>query len=246
VRYLILSDIHANWEGLEAVTAHAAGKYDQVLCCGDLIGYGADPNAVTEWVRDHVPAVVRGNHDKASVGLDDLEWFNPVARAAAIWTSRELTPENTEYIRNLPRGPLTFDGFQVVHGSPLDEDDYILEAADAGSVFGYLETPLTFFGHSHLQGGFIWNHERVEIIGKPPAWEQRQTLELDPRCAYMINPGSLGQPRDGDPRAACLLYNPDESFLIFYRLPYDVRKAQEKIRRAGLPPLLADRLATGR
>jgi hypothetical protein len=132
VRYLILSDIHANWEGLEAVLEHAAGKYDQVLCCGDLIGYGADPNAVTEWVRAHAAAVVRGNHDKASVGLDDLEWFNPVARAAAVWTQRELTPENAAYIRNLPKGPLMLDGFQVVHGSPLDEDEYILGAADAG------------------------------------------------------------------------------------------------------------------
>ena len=113
-------------------------------------------------------------------------------------------------------------------------------------VFGYLEAPLTFFGHTHLQGGFIWNHARVETISKTPAREERQTLELDQDCAYMINPGSVGQPRDGDPRAAYVLYNSEERFLIFYRLPYDVRKAQEKIRRAGLPPLLADRLASGR
>jgi len=246
VRYLILSDIHGNLESLEAVLAHAAGKYDQVLCCGDLIGYGADPNAVTEWARAHTAAVVRGNHDRASVGLDDLEWFNPVARAAAVWTQQELTPDHTEYIRNLPKGPLMFDGFQVVHGSPLDEDEYMLGAVDAGQVFSYLETPLTFFGHTHLQGGFIWNHARIETIEQTPRAEERQTLELDPECAYMINPGSVGQPRDGDPRAAYVLYNPEERFLIFYRLPYDVRKAQEKIRRAGLPPILADRLAAGR
>jgi predicted phosphodiesterase len=246
VRYLILSDIHANREGLEAAVEHAAGKYDLVLCLGDLVGYGADPNAVTEWVREHAACVVRGNHDKAAVGLDDLEWFNPVARAAAVWTQHELTPENADYIRNLPRGPLALDGFQMVHGSPLDEDEYILGVADAGLVFGYLETPLTFFGHTHLQGGFIWNRARVETIEKTPAVEERQTMELDPECAYMVNPGSVGQPRDGDPRAAYAVYNPEESFLIYYRLPYDVRKAQEKIRRAGLPPLLADRLATGR
>jgi predicted phosphodiesterase len=246
VRYLILSDIHANWEGLEAALKHAAGKYDQVLCLGDLIGYGADPNAVTDWVRAHAAAVVRGNHDKAAVGLDDLEWFNPVARAAAVWTQHALTPENAGYIRNLPRGPLVLDGFQLVHGSPLDEDEYILGAGDADLAFDYLETPLTFFGHTHLQGGFIRNHARVETIGKTLASEERQTLELDPECLYMINPGSVGQPRDGDPRAAYVVYNPEESFLIFYRLPYDVWKAQEKIRRAGLPPLLADRLAAGR
>jgi predicted phosphodiesterase len=246
VRYLILSDIHANLEGLQAVLEHAAGKYDQVLCLGDVIGYGADPNAVTEWVRTHAASVVRGNHDKACVGLDDLEWFNPVARAAAIWTEHTLTPENAAYIRDLPRGPLPLNGFQMVHGSPLDEDEYILGASDAGLVFSYLETPLTFFGHTHLQGGFILNHERIETIGKTPAEEERQTLELDHECAYLINPGSVGQPRDTDPRAAYVIYNPEERFLIFYRLPYDVAKAQEKIRRAGLPPLLADRLAVGR
>jgi predicted phosphodiesterase len=246
VRYLILSDIHANWEALEAALEHAAGKYDQVLCCGDLVGYGADPNAVTDWVRANAVAVVRGNHDKAAVGLDDLEWFNPVARAAAIWTHRELMPENAVYIRNLPRGPLPLDDFQLVHGSPLDEDEYVLAAADAGLVFGYLETPLTFFGHTHLQGGFIWNRARVETIGKTPFKEERHTLELDGECAYMINPGSIGQPRDNDPRAAYVVYNPEERFLIYYRLPYDVAKAQEKIRRAGLPTVLADRLAAGK
>ena len=246
MRYLILSDIHANWEGLQAVVEHARNKYDQVLCCGDLIGYGADPNAVTEWVRAHVTSVVRGNHDKASVGLDDLEWFNPVARAAAVWTQQQLTPENADYIRNLPKGPLMLDGFEVVHGSPLDEDEYMLAAADAGLAFGYLDTPLTFFGHTHVQGGFIWNRARVETIEKTPLEDERQTLELDPDCAYMINPGSVGQPRDGDPRAAYVLYNTEERFVIFYRLPYDVGNAQEKIRRAGLPPMLADRLAAGR
>jgi predicted phosphodiesterase len=246
VRYLILSDIHANLEGLEATLEHAAGKYDQVLCCGDVIGYGADPNAVTDWVRAHAAAVVRGNHDKASVGLDDLEWFNPVARAAAVWTHNEMTPDNAAYIRNLPCGPLDFDGFQLVHGSPLDEDEYILGVSDAALVFEYLETPLTFFGHTHLQGGFIWNHARVEAVEKTPAAAERLTLELNPECAYLINPGSVGQPRDADPRAAYGLYNPQEHYLTYYRTPYDVRKAQTKIRRAGLPPLLADRLATGR
>jgi len=246
VRYLILSDIHANWEGLEAVLQHAAGKYDQVLCCGDVIGYGADPNAVADWVGTHAAAVVRGNHDKAAVGLDDLEWFNPVARAAAIWTQEELSGGNAEYIRNLPKGPLALNGFQMVHGSPLDEDEYILGAGDAALVFAYLDAPLTFFGHTHLQGGFVLNHARVETIGKTPAGEERQTLELDEECAYMINPGSVGQPRDGDPRAAYVVYNPEERFLIYYRLAYDVGKAQEKIRRAGLPPLLADRLSVGR
>jgi predicted phosphodiesterase len=246
VRYLIVSDIHSNWEALHAVMEHAAGKYDQILCCGDLIGYGADPNLVSEWTRANAAAVVRGNHDKACVGLDDLEWFNPVARAAAVWTRRELTPENVEYVRGLPKGPLARDAFQLVHGSPLDEDEYVLGAADAGDAFGYFDSPLVFFGHTHVQGGFISNHARVEIIGRTPPGEERQTLDLHEDCAYLINAGSVGQPRDGDARAGYVVYNSEERFVIFYRVGYDIRGAQEKIRRAGLPPVLADRLAVGR
>ena len=114
MRYLILSDIHANWEALEAVLADARGDYSEILCCGDLVGYGADPNAVVEWARGQVKAVVRGNHDKACAGLEDLEWFNSVARAAAIWTGRALMPENLDYLRNLPQGPLAMDSsFQI-------------------------------------------------------------------------------------------------------------------------------------
>jgi len=118
VRYLILSDLHANLEALEAVLNASAGLYDQTICCGDLVGYGADPNAVADWVREHCPLVVRGNHDRASTGQEDLEWFNPVARAAAVWTLETLSPENSAYIRDLPRGPLVMEGFEVVHGSP--------------------------------------------------------------------------------------------------------------------------------
>lgn len=246
MRYLILSDIHGNWEALQAVTTRARGAYDEVLCCGDLIGYGADPNAVVEWARANARVVVRGNHDKASVGLEDLEWFNPVARAAALWTMRELMPENIEYVRSLPQGPVAVNGFQIIHGSPLDEDEYMLGAGDAGQLFSYLTTWLAFFGHTHVQGGFIWNRSRIETIGKPGPDSEEMTLELDPECAYMINPGAVGQPRDGDPRAGYVTFDHERNLLTFYRLPYDVRTAQLKIRRSGLPPLLADRLALGR
>jgi predicted phosphodiesterase len=122
VRYLILSDIHSNWEALEAVLADAGGSFDEALCCGDLVGYGADPNRVVEWVRSNVRIVVRGNHDKGCAGLEDLDWFNPIARSAAQWTAAVLAPENLEYLRNLPKGPIPLDSFQILHGSPLDED----------------------------------------------------------------------------------------------------------------------------
>jgi predicted phosphodiesterase len=246
VRYLILSDLHANLQALEAVLADSAGRYDQALCCGDLVGYGADPNAIVDWVRGNCAATVRGNHDKACTGLDDLSWFNPVARQAALWTQAALTPENAAFTRDLPKGPLIVDQFEIVHGSPYDEDEYVLAADEAGQAFGYLERKLSFFGHTHVQGGFIWNHSRVETIPHPTLRTDRRTMEIDPDCAYLINPGSVGQPRDGDTRAAYVTYDTGAGMFTYYRVPYDVEGAQRQIRSAGLPPILADRLAVGR
>lgn len=246
MRYLILSDLHANLQALEAVVTDAAGRYDQVLCCGDLVGYGADPNPIVEWVRAHCNLVVRGNHDKACTGLDDLEWFNPVARQAALWTQANLTPENADYTRNLPKGPLTLGNFELVHGSPFDEDEYVLGAGEADQAFHYLEQRLSFFGHTHVQGGFIWNHARVETIPRTGPRSDRRVMEIDPACAYMINPGSTGQPRDGDSRAAYLLFDSDAQMVTYSRVPYDIEGAQKQIRAAGLPSILADRLSVGR
>lgn len=247
MRYLILSDIHGNWEALQAVLESARGAYEQVICLGDLVGYGADPNAVIDWARASVGTVVRGNHDRACAGLDDLDWFNPVARAAAQWTHRQLTPENREYVAALPKGPIPLDGFLVMHGSPLDEDEYMVTAADVRPIFAYLETPVAFFGHTHLQGGFEWTRNRVRPLGRPdPHRQDQMLLELDSDCAYLLNPGSVGQPRDGDPRAGYLLYTPSDRFLLYHRTAYDVSAAQSKILKAGLPDLLAHRLALGR
>jgi len=245
VRYIILSDLHANWEALEAVVRETDGLYERALCCGDLVGYGADPNPVVDWVRANCALVVRGNHDKACTGQEDLEWFNPVARSAALWTLENLTAENGDYIRGLPQGPLVEDAFQLVHGSPFDEDEYVLAADEAGQAFGYLECRLAFFGHTHVQGGFVWNHSRVETI-LCTARTDRQFMKIDPDCAYLINPGSVGQPRDGNPRAGYALYDSDEHLVTYCRTPYDVEGAQRKIRDSGLPAILADRLSMGR
>lgn len=246
MRYLILSDLHANWEALDAVIRETAGKYDKAICCGDLVGYAADPNLVVNWVRDNCATVVRGNHDRACTGLDDLQWFNPVARQAALWTLERLTRENIDYTATLAKGPVLLDDFEVVHGSPYDEDEYMLAAGEAGQAFGYLENRLAFFGHTHVQGGFIWNHSRVETIGRVSTRSGKESLDIDPDCAYLINPGSVGQPRDGDPRAAFVIYNSDVHAVTYHRIPYDVETAQKKIRDAGLPPILADRLMVGR
>jgi predicted phosphodiesterase len=246
LRYLIISDLHGNLEALQAVLHDVAGQYDQAICCGDLVGYGADPNAVTEWVRENCPIVVRGNHDRASTGQDDLEWFNPVARAAAVWTLESLTPENAAYIEALPRGPINVDSFEVVHGSPSDEDEYVIGAGEAGEAFSYLGRRVAFFGHTHVQGGFIWNQSRVETIMRMPSGRSSESLQIDPDCAYLINPGSVGQPRDGDPRAAYAVFDSDAPRVDYHRVEYDVAGAQKKIYAAGLPPILADRLSVGR
>jgi predicted phosphodiesterase len=247
VRFLILSDIHANQPALEAVVADAAGGYDRAVCCGDLVGYGADPNPVVDWGRLNVAAVVRGNHDKASTGnSDELEWFNPTARAAALWTMDSLTAENREYLTRLPKGPLALFGFQVLHGSPVDEDEYVVSTWDAAPLSGYIDSPLAFFGHTHLQGGFYFQRNGVRRLEKPAGHEPELALFLQPDVQYLVNPGSVGQPRDGDPRAAYCLYDSDTRTVLYKRVQYDVGEAQRRIRAAGLPEPLAVRLAGGR
>jgi len=245
VRYLILSDIHANREALEAVLEHARGKYEQAVCCGDVVGYGADPNWAVDWVRANVSDIVRGNHDRACAGLADLDWFNQAARASAEWTHYTLTPENLAWLRDLPPGPVTVNGFQLLHGSPLDEDEYLLSPRDAAEVAEYVEQSVSFFGHTHMQGGFLLHRNGVKFLPHPSLGLDEEPLELDPDSAYLINPGSVGQPRDRDPRAAYVIYTPEQRLVEYFRTPYDVEAAQAKIRNALLPDILAERLTSG-
>lgn len=246
MRYLILSDLHANWEALTAVVNAAAGSYDEVLCLGDLVGYCADPNRVVEWVRANVSLVVRGNHDKACAGLEDLEWFNPIARHAARWTAGTLTEANLEYLRALPAGPLTVaDSFQIFHGSPVDEDEYVISPYEASQQAAYLQRLVSFFGHTHLQGGFQWLRGGVRRVERIPRSADSRLLEIEPDVMYLLNPGSVGQPRDGDNRAAWAVYDPDVRTVEFRRVCYDIRSCQAKIFKAGLPEMLAFRLDAG-
>jgi diadenosine tetraphosphatase ApaH/serine/threonine PP2A family protein phosphatase len=246
VRYLILSDLHANLEALEAVVADAAGLYDEVLCLGDVVGYGADPNAVTGWTMAHARMTVRGNHDRACTGQVDLAWFNPVAQAAVVWTDRVLAPEHFEWLKALPQGPLTVDGFQMVHGAPQDEDQYLLNNEDAWFAQECCTGRVIFFGHTHVQGGFEFRGRRVLKVEKPGRLDRERVVEFGAADRFLINVGSVGQPRDRDPRAAYALYDPAEPRVVLRRVEYDVAKAQRKIREASLPVVLADRLADGR
>ena len=246
--YLIVSDIHGNYEALEAVLEDAKGRHDRILCLGDLVGYGADPNPVAEWAKSNVVSIVRGNHDRACTGTDLLEHFNPAARASALWTRGALTPGNSTYLEHLARGPLRVTdtgngggdgGFDLVHGSPLDEDEYLVGLEDVLFLGEQLETKLTFFGHTHLQGGFLLAPRSASRI------LMHRVLQLEPDYYYLINPGSVGQPRDGDPRAAYALYSPEDRTVEFRRVPYDIGKAAAKILQAGLPESLAMRLFDG-
>jgi len=246
VRYLVVSDIHANWEALDAVLTRAAGRYDAIVCCGDLIGYGPDPNRVIDWARQNLHSVIRGNHDRACCGLDDLEWFNPIAQAASRWTMAELTESNLNWLRALPQGPLIVNGFLLAHGSPLDEDEYVISLSDAANIFSYLESSLTFFGHTHLQGGFAWLNGSRHAIARPDPDEPAVSLRIDPDGAYLVNPGSVGQPRDGDARAAYALYNAETRQVLLERAPYDFDAVRLKIEAVGLPPGLGSRLGFGR
>ena len=246
MRYLIVSDIHSNWEALKAVLESAAGQYDQIVCCGDLAGYGPDPNKVIDWARENLAAVVRGNHDRACAGLEDLEWFNPVAKAASLWTIGKLSPENFDYLKQLPPGPLPVNGFQLIHGSPLDEDEYLMTASDVRNIFDYLEANISFFGHTHHQCAYGRANGAFQIFGRLDGPQEESWCKLDPDGIYLINAGSVGQPRDGDPRAAYALFDSETLELMQRRVRYDFKTTQHKIMSAGLPDILGSRLAVGR
>ncbi len=245
MRYLIISDIHGNIDALEAVIEHAKGNYDKVLCCGDLVGYGAEPNAVVDWVRDHAHAVIRGNHDKVATGINEMEDYNPAAVLSTMWTRKTLTPPNIKYLKELAQGPMQVDGFTLVHGSPFDEDEYMVTVHDAMIARTSIQTPVTFFGHTHLQGGFFFRRNSVKEIDKVPKKRGDATVVIDDSSRFLINPGSVGQPRDKDPRAAYAIYSLPDRLVTYYRVDYDIPKAQAKILEAKLPEPLAIRLGIG-
>ena len=246
-RYLVLSDIHANLTALEAALEAAKGRWDRAVCLGDVVGYGPDPNAVIERVRSLGMTTIRGNHDKAGSGIEGGDDFNPIARAAVDWTHRQLDPENLRWLRELPAGPLVEDGLVFVHGAPGDEDEYVFTVEGAVRSLHEAPGPLTFFGHTHVQGGFLLRNDRAEAfrpaIAAPGGFAP---MEIDPDARYLINPGSIGQPRDGDPRAAFVLFDSGPGRVEFWRTLYDIEAVQKRMEDAGLPEPLVLRLAFGR
>ena len=243
VKFLIVSDIHGNREALEAVLKDARGRYDRIVCLGDIVGYGADPNFVVDWARAKVSAIVRGNHDAACAGIESLSRFNDNAADAVAWSQRVLSPMNLAYLKGLPAGPLPHEGFDLAHGSPFREYDYLCSKRDVAAISERMTTPLTFFGHTHAQGGFeVKGNGKINMINPH---HLPTGLVLAGRSKYLVNPGSVGQPRDRDRDAAYAIHSPAEGRIEFRRVEYNAKKAGNKIVKAGLPEWLASRLLVG-
>jgi len=239
---LVISDIHANITALEAVLADA-GKVDETWCLGDVIGYGPDPNECIETLRGRPKLTcLMGNHDYAATGDESLEVFNSDARQALLWQRDALSEENMEFLRGLPTETVVRGKVTLAHGSPRDPIwEYIMNTLVARINLTYFDTPWCFVGHSHFQAVFQYNEERddLTIVVPPPS------LPYALKERAILNPGSVGQPRDRDPRAAYALFNTKTSVWEPRRVVYDIPAVQKRIAEAGLPPRHAERLAGG-
>ena len=247
MRYLILSDIHANLDALDAVLAIAPRKsFDRLLILGDLVGYGASPNEVLQRVQQLAPdVIIRGNHDKVASELEDAEGFNATAAKAIRWTAESLTPSHRDYLESLPPGPHIVDEeTEICHGAPHDEDAYVMDQLDALRALESARRPVCFFGHTHVQGAFALSNAGLEMTWPDEAL--MTTILLRSGTRYLINPGAVGQPRDGDKRAAWAIWDTGKREVTLCRTPYPVDQAQRRILDAGLPSSLARRLDAGR
>ncbi len=239
MRYAIISDIHSNLEALKRVLEEIDRLgVDKTVCLGDIVGYGGNPNECVEVIKERNVESIIGNHDKVACGKEEPYNFNPVARAAALWTRKELTPDNREFLNNLPDTRF-LDDFLMVHGAVSDPDLYIVSSYDALMEFRLMKkNSVCFFGHTHVRTCYTLLNDDVR-----QSFDHE--LRIEPDYKYLINPGSVGQPRDRDPRASFLIFDKKEGSVKFIRLEYDIEKAQRKIIEAGLDRRLADRLSSG-
>ena len=242
----ILGDVHGNLEALQAAVERLRSEGVQTwLQVGDLVGYGADPEAAIRTVREIGCQVCLGNHDAAVVGYLDTDYFNPYARAAIEWTRGQLSPESLDYIRGLPL-VVEHEEFTLVHGSQHlpDRFGYVFSPVEAAESMAHQATPITFVGHSHVPAAYLQRPGR-DLHDLDVVFEAEFEVTIGEAERALLNVGSVGQPRDEDPRAAVALYDTDTRRARIVRVPYDIQAAQAKIRAAGLPTVLADRLALG-
>jgi diadenosine tetraphosphatase ApaH/serine/threonine PP2A family protein phosphatase len=238
---LIISDIHANLTALEAVLADA-GTFDAAWCLGDLVGYGPDPNECVERIRG-LPGLncILGNHDAAAVGIIEVDSFNPEARRSVLWTQEKLTPSNQEYLKNLPER-LDLETITMVHGSPFKPIwEYLLDTRSATFSFDLFDNDYCFVGHTHLPVMYYLPDDRVTAQLIVPEHSSKMTLA--PRA--ILNPGSVGQPRDRDPRAAYAILDLTDYTWEWHRVGYDIPDVQERMRKADLPERHIARLSAG-
>jgi predicted phosphodiesterase len=243
MRYLVLSDIHSNIEALTAAVSKAKDMgFDRTVCCGDLVGYGPNPEEVMDVLDELKTTTIRGNHDRVISGLDEPTHFNVAARQAVEWTRAHLSEPYRQRLADLTVGPLQItDNAQLVHGSAKDEDEYVVTQNDAVVNLAVTSPAITFFGHTHEPLVF------TRTIRWSPSYEPDGSARLRlPSDRVLVNPGSVGQPRDGDPRASFLIWDDHESVLEFQRAEYEIEKTQARMREAKLPEFLVTRLAFGR
>ena len=245
MRALVVSDLHANAEALSAVMKRVMRKkYEVVVCLGDFVGYGAQPNHVLDTMRTlrGRKVYIRGNHDRVAAGLDNADGFNNAAKTAALWTRDRLSAPNRRFLRDLTVGPVVHEDVMLCHGSPYDEDEYVFNVHHAAQVMALFNQPFILFGHTHLPAVFSID-DRQNVNGF--AVRGDATVKLDARFRYLINPGSVGQPRDRIPHASFVIFDSEKRTVQFFRVEYDVKKTQTSILKAGLPDVLAHRLQFG-
>jgi diadenosine tetraphosphatase ApaH/serine/threonine PP2A family protein phosphatase len=241
VRYAIVSDIHSNLEALEAVFARCEPD-EEVLCLGDVVGYGPNPNECVALVRARASACILGNHDVAAIDDHGLAYFNPMAREALKWTQNVLLPEHVEWLDSLAY-ELRMPDYLLVHGAPVEYFEYILDTEAAARAFAATDAPLVFVGHSHVSESYACSSDGQIAQKRRP---RGGTLELEPGTRYVINVGSVGQPRDRNPEASFVRYDSAARTVVWERVEYAIAQVQAKIEAAHLPPALAERLGVGR
>lgn len=240
MRYGIFSDVHSNREAFEAViSALKKETVDEFLCPGDIVGYGADPDECIRLVRQLKAVSVAGNHDWAVLGQADIHYFNPIAKEAVLWTRENLTADGKQFLETLPLTYQNEDLLMVHAALPHPESfEYLMNTEMAGQMFSVMDKDICFIGHTHVP--VIVKQDQSKINVKNPL-----DIKLQDGCRYIVNVGSVGQPRDGDPRAAYGVFDSTARTVTIKRVEYDIKKAQSKIIAAGLPPALASRLGYG-
>lgn len=244
MRYLVFSDIHSNLEAFEGLLkCDPVKKADKYLFLGDLVGYGANPNKTIDFFKELSSIYsIRGNHDKVIANLESSSLFNPVAAFSAEWSKLQISEANQVFLKQIKKGPEVVDHFiTICHGSTFDEDYYVFSMFEAVESFKFMETSIGFFGHTHFPVIYLLRNEKIDIV----PLTQETKIKLDPNTRYLVNPGSIGQPRDKNPNPSFIIFDSDRKELFFKRFTYNIKETQRKIREAGLPEILASRLESG-